>query len=117
MPEDVVDALLVDRDARVTLGHDRLDDLVRGRVSGQCLDRDARNHHLVDALLPELEHRADHLLLLGLDDPLLAAALDEDHQLLGRDTLLLLLADAEKARCRVRQRGQEPHQRIENPAK
>ena len=32
---------------------------------------------------PELEHGADHLLLLGLDDALLAAALDEDHQLLG----------------------------------
>ena len=63
-----------------------------GAVAGSALIVDARDHDLVHALLPQLEHRADHLLLLGLDDALLASALDEDHQLLGRDPLLLLLA-------------------------
>ena len=48
-------------------------------------------------LLAELEHRADHLLLLGLDHALLAAALDEDHQLLRGELLALRVGDAEEA--------------------
>ena len=32
----------------------------------------------MDALVAELDDRVDHLLLLGLEDALLAAALDED---------------------------------------
>ena len=48
----------------------------------------ARDHDLVDALLAELEHAADHLLLLGLDGALLRAALDEDAQLLAGDGLV-----------------------------
>ena len=52
----------------------------------------------MDALLAQLEHGADHLLLLGLDDALLTAALDEDHQLLGRELLPLRIGDAEQAR-------------------
>ena len=51
-------------------------------------DRDARHHDLVDAALAELDDRVDHLLLLGLEDALLAAALDDEHQLLGADPLL-----------------------------
>ena len=85
--DDVVDRLLVDRDARVAVADDHVDDLLERRILGERRDVDARDHHLVDALLAQLEHRADHLLLLGLDDALLAAALDEDHQLLGRDPL------------------------------
>ena len=44
---------------------------------------DARHHHLVHAPLAELDDRVDHLLLLGLEDALLAAALDDQPQLLG----------------------------------
>ena len=50
--------------------------------------RDARDHDLVDALVAELDDRVDHLLLLGLEDPLLAAALDDQAQLLGADPRL-----------------------------
>ena len=96
--DDVVDRLLVDRDARVARDDDRVDDLVERRVLGECRDVDARHHHLVHALLAQLEHRADHLLLFGLDDALLAAALDEDQQLLGGDLLVLRSGDAEQAR-------------------
>ena len=37
----------------------------------------------MDALVAELDDRLDHLLLLGLEDALLAAALDQDRQLLA----------------------------------
>ncbi len=101
----------------MALGDDRVDDLVAVASStGTAVDVDARHHHLVHALLSQLEHGADHLLLLGLDDALFAAALDEDHQLLGRHPLLVLLADAEESRRRVGQRGQQPHQRSEDAA-
>ena len=53
--------------------------------AGSADDRDPRDHHLVDAPVAELDDRVDHLLLLGLEDPLLAAALDDQAQLLGRD--------------------------------
>ena len=52
-------------------------------VDGQRDDVDPRDHHLVDAALAELDDRVDHLLLLGLEDALLAAALDDEPQLLG----------------------------------
>ena len=62
--------------------------------------RDARDHDLVDALVAELDDRLDHLLLLGLEDALLAAALDEDRQLLGAHHALRLVARAEHPRRR-----------------
>jgi hypothetical protein len=46
----------------------------------------------VDAPLTELDDRVDHLLLLGLEDALLAAALHDQLQLLRAD--LGLLGDA-----------------------
>ena len=103
--DDVVDVLLVDRDARVALAHDGLDDLAQRGVD---LERDhvhARDHDLVGALLAELEHAADHLLLLGLDGALLGAALDEDAQLLAGDGLVGHVAHAEQARHEVGDRG------------
>ena len=45
----------------------------------------ARDHHLVHALLAELDDRVDHLLLLGLEDALLATLLDDQAQLLRAD--------------------------------
>ena len=49
--------------------------------------RDARDHDLVDALVAELDDRVDHLLLLGLEDALLATLLDDQPDLLGADPL------------------------------
>ena len=60
-------------------------------------DRDPRDHHLVDAALAELDDRVDHLLLLGLEDALLAAALDDQAQLLGADLGLVRDVAAEQA--------------------
>ena len=51
--------------------------------AGSADDRDARDHHLVEAPVAELDDRVDHLLLLGLEDALLAATLDDQPQLLG----------------------------------
>ena len=53
--------------------------------AGSDDDRDARDHDLVDAPVAELDDRVDHLLLLGLEDPLLPAALHDQAQLLGGD--------------------------------
>ncbi len=47
-------------------------------------------------LFAELDDRADHLLLLGLEDALLAAALDEQLELLGGHRLGAHLARAEE---------------------
>ena len=113
---DVVDAVLVDRDARVAALHDGVHDLVERRGHRQRHDVDARHHHLVDAALAELQHGADHLLLLGLDDALLAAPLDEDHQLLGRDPVTVHLTHAEDARDGVGDGVEHPHDRREDAA-
>ena len=43
----------------------------------------------MDAAAAELDDRVDHLLLLGLEDALLAAALDDEPELLGRDLRLV----------------------------
>jgi hypothetical protein len=69
----------------------------------------------MNALLPELEHRADHLFLLGLDDSLLSPALDENHQLLRGQAVVLRVRHAENPRHRARRRGQEPYERREDP--
>ena len=83
-PDDLVDRLLVDRDPAVALVDDRVDRLAPwSRSAGERDHRDPRHHDLVDALVAELDDRLDHLLLLGLEDPLLAAPLDQDRELLG----------------------------------
>ena len=83
-PDDLVDRVLVDRDRgcgprsmTVSMASSSV------AVRRQRDDGDARDHHLVDALVAELDDRVDHLLLLGLEDALLAAALDDQAQLLG----------------------------------
>ena len=82
--DDLVDRLLVDRDPAVALLDDRVDRLLEASPSaGRRHDRDPRDHHLVEAALAELDDRVDHLLLLGLEDALLAAALDDEPELLG----------------------------------
>ncbi len=86
--DDLVDRLLVDRDPRVALLDDEVDRLLERRVRPDPGDRDARDHDLVDAPLAELDDRVDHLLLLGLEDALLAAALDDQAELLGGDLRL-----------------------------
>ena len=64
--------------------------------AGQADHRDARDHDLVDAPVAELDDRVDHLLLFGLEDALLAAALDEDLELLGAHHSLGSVAGAEQ---------------------
>ena len=88
-----------------------LDDLVQVGVQRERHDVDARDHDLVHAALAELEHGADHLLLLGLDDALLPAPLDEDQQLLGGDRLVGDVADAEQAGDGVGDRREQPDER------
>ena len=87
--DDLVDRLLVDRDPAVTLLDDRVDRLLEGRAGGQGDDVDPGDHHLVEAAIAELDDRVDHLLLLGLEDALLAAPLDDQAELLGGDLALL----------------------------
>ena len=68
----------------------------------------------MDALVAELDDRLDHLLLLGLEDPLLAAALDEERQLLGAHHVVRLVAGAEHPGDRVGDRGQRGHERTQD---
>jgi hypothetical protein len=57
----------------VACADDHLEHLVEGVVDVDGADADARHHHLVDLLVPELDDPVDHLLLLLLDAPLLRA--------------------------------------------
>ena len=86
--DDLVDGGLVDGEPRVALLDDPVDRLVERGRGRQGDDRDPRDHDLVDPPVAELDDRVDHLLLLGLEDPLLAAALDDQPQLLGGDLRL-----------------------------
>ena len=87
-----------------------------GRRQRERHDVDARHHHLVHAALAQLEHGADHLLLLGLDVALLPAPLDEDQQLLGGDRLVGHVADAEQAGDAVGDRREQPDERPQHDA-
>ncbi len=69
--DDVVEVLLEDRQARMAGPHDHVEHLLEGIVDIHRADADARHHHLVDALLGELDDPVDHLLLVFLDPALL----------------------------------------------
>ena len=77
------------------------------RVGRQRDHGDARDHDLVDALVAELDDRVDHLLLLGLEDALLAAALDDEAELLACSSALRVVVRAEQPGHARRDRGQE----------
>ncbi len=87
--DDLVDRLLVDRDPAMALLDDLVDRFLERRRCGQARDRDPRHHDLVEAALPELDDRVDHLLLLRLENALLAAPLDDQPELLGGDLRLV----------------------------
>ena len=92
---------------------DGVDRLLERRRRRQGDDRDARDHDLVDALLAELDDRVDHLLLLGLEDALLAAPLDDQAQLLGADPLVGRDVGAEQPADPPRRPGQDADERAE----
>ncbi len=76
-----------------------------------AIDVDARDHDLVHAALAQLDDRADHLLFLGLQDALLAAALHDQLELIGGHRLGAHLARAQQPGHGAGGRGQEPHDR------
>ncbi len=90
-------------------------DLVERGRAGQADDRDPGDHDLVQAPVAELDDRVDHLLLLGLEDALLAAALDDQLELLGGHLGLARHLHPEQPGDPVRDPGQEPHDRAEDP--
>ncbi len=67
--DDVVEALLEHRQPGVAGGDDHVEHLVDRVVDVDGADADAGHHHLVDALVPELDDPVDHLLLVLLDLP------------------------------------------------
>ena len=72
-------------------------------VAGESRDLRPRDHHLVQPPPAELDDRVDHLLLFGLEDALLAAALDEQLELLGAHHLAAVdVVDAEQPRHGLR---------------
>ena len=85
-------------------------------AGGKRDHRDARDHDLVDALVAELDDRVDHLLLLGLEDPLLPALLDDQAQLLGADPFVGRDIGPEQPADPAGRPGQERHERAEEDA-
>ena len=73
---------------------DHVEHLVDRIVDVDGADADAGHHHLVDALVPELDDPVDHLLLVLLDLALLRARLDQQLQLLDRQVAALRLLGA-----------------------
>jgi hypothetical protein len=61
----------------------------------------------VDAPVAKLDDGVDHLLLLGLEDPLLAAALDDQLQLLRADLRLLRHVDTQRVGDGAGDRGED----------
>ncbi len=112
--DDVVEVLLVDRDARVPGLHDHAEHLVDRVAHLDRLDPDARHHHLVHLGLGQLDDPVDHLLLVLFDASLLAPRLDEHLQLLGRQVAGLgpILAP-QGAHQDVRDGRYEPHNRAQ----
>ena len=106
--------LLVDRDAR-SGPRSTIVSIASSIVASavQRDHRDARDHDLVDALVAELDDRVDHLLLLGLEDALLAALLDDQAQLLGADPLVGRDVGAEQAADPAGDRRERTDQRAE----
>ncbi len=112
--DDLVDRVLVDRDPAVALLDDDVDRLLHRGGRGERDHRDARDHDLVDALVAELDDRVDHLLLLGLEDALLAAALDEDRQLFGAHHVAAWSPAPSMRDTLVGDRGQDADERPED---
>jgi len=99
----------------VALVDDGVDDGLERRVRGHRDHVDARHHDLVDALVSELDDRVDHLLLLRLEDALLAAPLDEDPELLRAHDPLRGLARSEETGHALGDGRQHGHERAEDP--
>ena len=99
----------------MTLVDDLVDALLERRDGGQRRHRRSRHHHLVDAPVAELDDRGDHLLFFRLQDPLLAAAPDQELELLRAHCRLADLIAPQQARDGVRGAGQEPDERGQDP--
>ena len=94
---------------------DQVDGFFERRVRSEADHRDTRDHDLVDAPVTELDDRVDHLLLLGLEDALLPAALDQDLELFGAHDPRRDITGAEDPRDPVGHRGQGGHERTQDP--
>ena len=70
----------------------------------------------MDALLAELDDRVDHLLLLGLEDALLATLLDDQAELLRADPFVGGHVGAEQPGHPARDEREERDERREQPA-
>jgi len=113
--DDVVDALLVDRDARVAGVDDQPDDVCDGVGGLRGDDVDSRNHHLAYRLVGHLEDAVDHLPLLLLDDPLLLTDVEEEFQLLfSHERAAHATPPGRRAHDQSRERAQAADQRPEH---
>ncbi len=65
--DDLVDILLVDRDARVLLVDDQLAQLLERGIGRDGDDVGARRHHFAHHLVAELDHRLDELAVVLFD--------------------------------------------------
>ena len=64
---DVVDAVFIDRNARVAALDDAVEQFANRRRSWRRDDVDARHHHLAHGLLTQLDHAGDHFSLVFLE--------------------------------------------------
>ena len=88
--DDLVDGLLVDRNARVLLVDDQLAQLLERGVGRNGHDVGPRRHHFAHHLVAELHHRLDQLAVVFLDEAFFGAGRDQRFDVLGRGGLLRL---------------------------
>ena len=81
--DDLIDGLLVDRDARELFVDDELAKLFERGVGGDRDDIGPRGHHLADHLIAELHHALDQLAVLFFDQAFFGAGGDERFDIFG----------------------------------
>ncbi len=88
-PDDVIDAALIDRDAREGALLNHLRQLIIGDIHGHALDLRAMDHDLPGRHVAEAEHTLQKLALRLIQHAALVAGIDQDLELVHRVQLMV----------------------------
>ena len=110
---DVVDGVVIDRDAGIFLLVDEGDGFVKGGLEGEADDVHAVGHDVVDGFVVEFEDVVDHFLLVDFDSALLFANVDHHADFFFGDVFVFLMGvNAEEAHEEIAGEGQKPDKGI-----